>query len=121
LPDGSGCQGIKLTNNSTSSHTAHVAPLYARDSGPESVFTRTGGNFGPGATDVDAGTTSGVLFPAFFGLNAGSLDNVFQALVSNGSSALPNFMTGIVGDVNSDTALSNGLIPCVDIGGVSGG
>jgi hypothetical protein len=95
--DGSGCNGINLSDSASDGAVAAIGILTANGKG--SGFTNPVDSSG-----VDP--TNGV----------GTGNNLFQAIDIDGH----GLATGDVGDVTATTALSNGLFPCVDIGGVAG-
>jgi hypothetical protein len=95
--DGDGCNGITLSDSSA-------------DGGVAAIGVSTGNGRGSGFTNPVGSSginpTNGV----------GTGNNLFQAIDADGKGLL----TADVGDVTAPTALSNGLFPCVDIGGVAG-
>jgi hypothetical protein len=95
--DGSGCNGVLLTDNSTTG----VKYDYSQD-GDDDTWT------GP----EDAGSAGAAAIPTTTDEFA-----VFQAFLNDGSS----MVSGFSGDNDDDTTLqANGLQQCVDVGGMSG-
>ncbi len=91
---GSGCNGLSIADNSST--------------GVKYSFSE-GGDFD--SFSDETATTNG------FGASQTDETITIQAALDNGASML----TGIVGNEDDNTtALSNSLVPCIDVGGIAG-
>ena len=91
--DGDGCSNVTLTNNSSSQTASYNAG--ALGSGATGTLI-------PGSSPVPVG-------------GAGTFNNVFQAVLMDGSS----MVSGLVGNYDG-TQQPSGNLPCINVGGVAG-